>query len=482
MPTASFCERFKIIKQIGEGAFSEVLKCKDRKTGECFAAKRLKKHFTSMQEVFESAEVIAMEKIPRHHNILLMREVHYDNSTNNILFLFELMDMSLFDFLNSKKRCIPETRAKHFLYQILSGLHHLHKNGLFHRDIKPENILLKDCNTQNEILKIGDLGSIRGLYSKHPYTEYISTRWYRSPECLLTTGYYGPKMDIWATGCVFYEMLTLKPLFAGSNELDQLSHIHNILGTPSTRLVSKYHLHKSYHCQFFSKQVGTGLCPLLTNVSLDGQTVLKMMVTYDADARSNVKRLLDHKYFACYREPSEKTVKQRASSLERPLMKPVGDYKGISKINMKKSNNDYHITKFYSTINQGSLNNLLSIANNNRSFCTKPAKATEELYFFGKGVQKPDVRCKDTKPVQERDVYRKTTSNIPHAKPPEQAHKTNNQSKSFVMPRMAKKRLEPVTEVPGEDINKNVPQKVVVLDRCNKDKCKYSGNRRREWR
>lgn len=57
-------------------------------------------------------------------------------------------------------------------------------------------------------MKLADLGSIRGIYSRPPYTEYISTRWYRSPECLLTVGYYGPKMDVWAAGCVFYEMLT----------------------------------------------------------------------------------------------------------------------------------------------------------------------------------------------------------------------------------------------------------------------------------
>lgn len=69
-------------------------------------------------------------------------------------------------------------------------------------------LLKKRIVFQVEIIKLGDLGSIRGIYSKPPYTEYISTRWYRSPECLLTTGYYGPKMDIWAVGCVYYEMLT----------------------------------------------------------------------------------------------------------------------------------------------------------------------------------------------------------------------------------------------------------------------------------
>lgn len=83
-----------------------------------------------------------------------------------------------------------------------------------------------------ETIKLADLGSCRGLYNKPPLTEYISTRWYRAPECLMTDGHYGYKMDIWGVGCVFFEVLSLYPLFPGENELDQIHKIHNILGTP----------------------------------------------------------------------------------------------------------------------------------------------------------------------------------------------------------------------------------------------------------
>lgn len=53
----------------------------------------------------------------------------------------------------------------------------------------------------DDVLKLADFGSCRGIYSKQPYTEYISTRWYRAPECLLTDGYYNHKMDsAWPRG------------------------------------------------------------------------------------------------------------------------------------------------------------------------------------------------------------------------------------------------------------------------------------------
>jgi renal tumor antigen len=102
-------------------------------------------------------------------------------------------------------------------------------------NIYSENILLT-----GDTVKLADLGSCRGIYSKPPFTEYISTRWYRAPECLLTDGYYGYKMDIWGAGCVFFEVLSLFPLFPGNNELDQINKIHNILGTPPQEMIENF--------------------------------------------------------------------------------------------------------------------------------------------------------------------------------------------------------------------------------------------------
>jgi len=153
--------------------------------------------------------------------------------------VFELMEMNFYEAIKGTKiidknhqylgrpNYLPEQRVKHYMYQLLKAIEHMHRNGIFHRDIKHDNILL-----MGDTVKLADLGSCRGLYSKPPFTEYISTRWYRAPECLLTDGYYGYKMDIWGAGCVFFEILSLFPLFPGNNELDQINKIHNIMGTP----------------------------------------------------------------------------------------------------------------------------------------------------------------------------------------------------------------------------------------------------------
>ena len=81
------------------------------------------------------------------------------------------MDQNLYEWMRSYKIEIPEHKVKNYMYQVLKALDHMHRNGIFHRDIKPENVLIVD-----DIIKLADFGSCRGIYSRQPYTEYISTR------------------------------------------------------------------------------------------------------------------------------------------------------------------------------------------------------------------------------------------------------------------------------------------------------------------
>lgn len=77
-------------------------------------------------------------------------------------------------------------------------------------------------------------------------------------------------MDYWGVGCVFFEMLSLFPLFPGNNELDQVHKIHNILGTPSQEILDKFQKVAS-HMEFnFPKKEGTGISKLIPHVSPEG--------------------------------------------------------------------------------------------------------------------------------------------------------------------------------------------------------------------
>jgi len=86
--------------------------------------------------------------------------------------VFELLECNIYDLIKGRIAAVPDALVRGYMYQLLRALEHMHRNGIFHRDLKPENLLVSDA-----VLKIADFGSCRGVYSKQPYTEYISTRW-----------------------------------------------------------------------------------------------------------------------------------------------------------------------------------------------------------------------------------------------------------------------------------------------------------------
>ncbi|XP_028352214.1 MAPK/MAK/MRK overlapping kinase isoform X2 [Physeter macrocephalus] len=228
------------------------------------------------------------------------------------------MDMNIYELIRGRRHPLSEKKIMHYMYQLCKSLDHMHRNGIFHRDVKPENILIKQ-----DVLKLGDFGSCRSIYSKQPYTEYISTRWYRAPECLLTDGFYTYKMDLWSAGCVLYEMASLQPLFPGANELDQISRIHDVIGTPAGKTLTKFRRSRAMSFDFTFKK-GSGIPLLTASLSPQCLSLLHAMVAYDPDERITAHQALQHPYFQEQRAAEKQApagAMEKASALcpERPV-------------------------------------------------------------------------------------------------------------------------------------------------------------------
>jgi renal tumor antigen len=302
-------QKYQILGKKGEGTFSEVLRAQDIKTKQFVAIKCMKKAFKSKEQVNRLREIQAVRRLQPHPNIVDLIEVLFDRSTGRLALVLELMDMNLYELIKGRKQYLGEEKVRSYMYQLLKGLDHAHRIGVFHRDIKPENLLL-DAEGN---LKIADFGSCKGVYSKQPLTEYISTRWYRAPECLLTDGYYTYKMDLWSAGCVFFEMIALFPLFPGTNELDQVHRIHNVLGTPPAEVLDRLKKYGSHMDFDFPKKQGTGLAKLLPHVSPETLDLMQKLLTYDDEHRCTAKEALRHPYFSALREADKKNRRMRHS-------------------------------------------------------------------------------------------------------------------------------------------------------------------------
>ncbi|XP_053157309.1 MAPK/MAK/MRK overlapping kinase isoform X4 [Hemicordylus capensis] len=330
---------YKTIGKIGEGTFSDVLKIQSLKDGRYYACKQMKQHFESIDRVNNLREIQALRRLNPHPNILTLHEVIYDKKAGAVALICELMDMNVYELIKGRKKPLPEKRIMHYMYQLCKSLDHMHRNGIFHRDVKPENILIKQ-----DLLKLGDFGSCRSTHSKQPYTEYISTRWYRAPECLLTDGYYSYKMDMWSAGCVFYEIASFHPLFPGSNELDQISKIHDIIGTPPKKILNKFKQSRVMSFDFPMKR-GKGISPLMPNVSNKSLTLMYAMIQYDPDERIDAHEALQHPYFRELRsadtlrlaEKQALTMRRKMRLAENPLERDCISLRRISKEDQRQN-------------------------------------------------------------------------------------------------------------------------------------------------
>jgi serine/threonine protein kinase len=187
----------------------------------------MKKKFSSWEECINLREVKCLRKL-NHPSLIKLKEVVKLQDELNLI--FEYFDQNVYQFYMSfreKKQFIPEATIRAIVLQMVSGLAYMHKHGFFHRDLKPENIM-----HHNGVIKIIDFGLAREIRSRPPFTDYVSTRWYRAPELLLRSTTYNSPIDIFAIGCIMAELYMLQPLFSGANELDQLNKIFAVLGTP----------------------------------------------------------------------------------------------------------------------------------------------------------------------------------------------------------------------------------------------------------
>ncbi|OXB84555.1 UNVERIFIED_CONTAM: hypothetical protein H355_008031 [Colinus virginianus] len=282
--------RYTIMKQLGDGTYGSVLMGKSNESGELVAIKRMKRKFYSWDECMNLREVKSLKKL-NHANVIKLKEVIREN--DHLYFVFEYMKENLYQLMKDRNKLFPESVIRNMMYQILQGLAFIHKHGFFHRDMKPENLL---C-IGPELVKIADFGLARELRSQPPYTDYVSTRWYRAPEVLLRSSIYSSPIDIWAVGSIMAELYTLRPLFPGTSEVDEIFKICQVLGTPKkSDWPEGYHLSSAMNFRF-PQCVPISLKTLIPNASSEAIQLMSDMLNWNPKKRPTASQALKYPYF-----------------------------------------------------------------------------------------------------------------------------------------------------------------------------------------
>ena len=201
-------------------------------------------------------------------------------------------------------------KIRNIIYQIICGVKYLHSCNIMHRDLKPENILMI---LSNNLIKIADFGTAKEIpeYKNNSLTDYVCTRWYRAPECTLKSNNYNEKIDVWAIGCIMAELYTLKPLFPGIDEFDQLNKILKIVGTPEySEWPEGYTLVQKLNIRLPSYNK-SNLKQYVFNANDDAIDFLEFIFQLNPDKRPSCNELLKHPYFTEVQRPGSYSYQGR---------------------------------------------------------------------------------------------------------------------------------------------------------------------------
>ncbi|XP_051902511.1 serine/threonine-protein kinase 36 isoform X2 [Hippocampus zosterae] len=197
---------YHILELVGEGSFGRVHKGMKKFTGQVVALKFMPKMGRSNKELQSLKKEIDIMSNLRHPNIVKLFD-SFETETE-VVVVTEYAEGQLFQIIEDDGS-LPESRVCEIACQLVSALYYLHSRRILHRDMKPQNILFD----KNGVVKLCDFGFARAMsVSTMVLTSIKGTPLYMSPE-LVAEKPYDHTADLWALGCILYELHTGMPPF-----------------------------------------------------------------------------------------------------------------------------------------------------------------------------------------------------------------------------------------------------------------------------
>ncbi|KAL4003819.1 Extracellular signal-regulated kinase 2 domain protein [Acanthocheilonema viteae] len=323
-------ERYDLQKRLGKGAYGIVWKAIDRRLREKVALKKIFDAFrnqTDAQRTFR--EVMFLQEFGRHPNIIKLYNILKADNNRDIYLVFEFMEADLHNVIK-KLTILKDIHKQYIMCQLFRAVRFLHSGNVLHRDLKPSNVLLDaDCR-----VKLADFGLARSLSQIEDYpegqnmpelTEYVATRWYRSPEILLAAKSYTKGVDMWSLGCILAEMLLGHALFPGTSTINQIERIMNTIPRPSKSDIES--IGSQYASSVLEKMPRRPQKPLelyLTNSDPHAIDLVQRLLIFAPHKRLNVDQCLVHPYVLQFHSPMDEPA------LNYDVLLPLPDHIQLS--------------------------------------------------------------------------------------------------------------------------------------------------------
>ncbi|XP_062247662.1 cyclin-dependent kinase 17-like isoform X1 [Platichthys flesus] len=284
-------ETYIKLDKLGEGTYATVFKGRSKLTDNLVALKEIRLEHEEGAPCTAIREVSLLKDL-KHANIVTLHDIIHTDKC--LTLVFEYLEKDLKQYMDDCGSIMSVHNVKIFLFQLLRGLAYCHRRKVLHRDLKPQNLLI---NEKGE-LKLADFGLARAKsVPTKTYSNEVVTLWYRPPDVLLGSTEYSTPIDMWGVGCIFYEMITGRPLFPGSTVEDELHLIFRILGTPTEETwpgITTSEEFKTYKFPQYRPEPLVNHAPRIDN---DGHDLLSMLLQFEAKKRVSAEDALKHSYF-----------------------------------------------------------------------------------------------------------------------------------------------------------------------------------------
>lgn len=223
---------YAILDHLGSGAFGSVYKVRKHSGQNLLAMKEINLHNpafgkdkkdrdSSVKNIVSELTIIKEQLY--HPNVVRYYRTFLEN--DRLYIVMELIEGAPlgehFHSLKEKQQLFSEDRIWNIFIQLCLALRYLHKEKrIVHRDLTPNNIMLGD----KDKVTITDFGLAKQKQENSKLTSFVGTILYSCPEVVKSEP-YGEKADVWAAGCVLYQMATLSPPFYSTNMLSLATKI-----------------------------------------------------------------------------------------------------------------------------------------------------------------------------------------------------------------------------------------------------------------
>lgn len=279
--------KYEELESVGKGQFGIIKKVRRISDGRLFASKQVAYGIMSQAQKSQLVNEVNILKELNHEHIVKYYQHFLEKKNSNLYIIMEYCPggdlASVLADIKQKGEFLDEDMIWKLFFQIISALHYCHQRKIIHRDLKPANIFIDESWSN---IKIGDFGLSRELGEHSIYAEtHVGTPLFMSPEIMLNQK-YNDRIDIWALGCILYELAALKHPFKAHNMVELGDKIQKANYDP---LPSRYSCHL--------------------------RTIISKMLSRDWEDRPSAADILKIPYLSIRQE--DKEYKQKYEELKR---------------------------------------------------------------------------------------------------------------------------------------------------------------------